>query len=121
MNKIKILGKVSNKIIKNLGFTFNNYFNVFFIDFSEVSIPIDTEFNTIISSRGNTTSCKINLVRITQQFGKEFKEIPEGWKTIVELEILEPKPKILKEMPFINDWYESKSFCVLEARCLKNV
>ncbi len=114
MNKekyeLKILGKVSKPVIEKLNFKFDNPNSVFFADFVEGSIPIGAEFTKIGKNRDE--SCNAKVIKVTQQFGKEFEEeIPKGWKTIIELQT---KSDILLNMQEIDDWYASDTYAIIE-------
>jgi len=45
------------------------------------------------------------LVAITQQFGRAFEVIPEGWKTISKFEFSEKDVcDLRKELPILDSW-----------------
>jgi len=121
---LKILGKVSKATIESLDYRFNNTeskatiesldyrFNntdlVFFVDFSNYTIPVGTIFSRIKNGDGGFAK----IIRITQQYGKDFKEIPKGWKTIVELET---DSEVLKKMDELDYWYSIDTPITIES------
>ncbi len=113
--KLKLVGKVSDVIIKELGIIFSDPLNVFFADFAEKDIPLQTKFDLIKDQNGKIIPTCLKIIKVTQQFGKEFSEIPSGWKTIVELKPLDKMPLVLSTMKKIDDWYDSKNYVYVES------
>ncbi|GAB5553478.1 MAG: hypothetical protein Sapg2KO_30690 [Saprospiraceae bacterium] len=55
--------------------------------------------------------CKVK--KITQQFGKHFEEIPEGWKTIEEIEYSQEKKIFFNKLPILDKWEKRDNYVQL--------
>jgi hypothetical protein len=112
--EIKVIGVVSPKVItkymkgidnKNI----NENEKLLFCDFSEFDIQVGQVFDVVKSMDKQVhLNSMIRLKSVTQQFGKQFDIIPSGWKTICLFEFLSKGiPEIVKNLPVIDDWYDS--------------
>jgi hypothetical protein len=84
---------------------------VLFCDYSDFDIPIGYTFSQIVDLRnGSKTSSMIQLKGVSQQFGFVFDSVPKGHKTICNFEFIQsPMPEIIKSLPRISNWHESKN------------
>jgi Fic family protein len=86
-----------------------------FCRYSNLEIPIGATFNYF--EKNNVLSPLKNeavLIAVTQQFGKPFEVIPEGWKTISKFEFSEEDVSNLKnELPVLNTWTSLDDKCYL--------
>jgi Fic family protein len=77
-----------------------------FCFYSELEIPIGATFNCFEKNNIQTLlKEEAVLIAVTQQVGKPFEVIPEGWKTISKFEFSEKDVNDLKrELPVIDSW-----------------
>ncbi len=107
-----VFSENNNKMIAN-GFKrkdFNHDIVIFFCSFSQFDIELGSVFYHIsnLDKELINIPCKLKLVDVTQQFGLPFDKVPEGHKTICKFCCLDNKtPKIIGEIPIVNNWYES--------------
>lgn len=111
MVKIDILGmlrsgEVFEKFSKILSLDISSKQVLLFCDFSEFNIPIGQEFNLMKDIKNDIVfKGKFILKGISQQFEKQFDEIPIGWQTICKFEIIEGDfTKFLNYVPASDDW-----------------
>lgn len=110
---IIILGKVSKKIIDLLSLSKSNNSIWLFVDYSEITYPKGFRFNYLIdvTQKKHTFPCEIKT--ITQQFGKYMEEIPEGWKTIIEIESSNPITPFVNELDTLDNWEKVENYIQL--------
>lgn len=117
-----IEGKVSKNILKQLKlediFFRNKNNEVLFLSYSYSDIKLEQLFDCIfdIQKPNNHEIIKCQIVKVTQQFGKIFNEIPHGWKTICQFEF-ENIPKMIDSLPVIETWgynYNNLGLCKSE-------
>jgi len=77
-----------------------------FCSYSEFEIPIGATFNCFEKNGMQTLLTEdAVLIAITQQFGKPFEVIPEGWKTISKFEFSDKDVNNLRnELPVLDSW-----------------
>jgi len=86
-----------------------------FCSFSQFEIPIGTTFNYFEKDNILIPLHHAMLIAVTQQFGKPFESIPEGWKTISKFEFsLEGVRELKSELPILDTWdYSSNKLYLL--------
>jgi len=83
--------------------------------YSELEVPIGATFNCFEKNNVQTQLKKdAVLIAVTQQMGKPFEVIPEGWKTISKFEFSEEDLYTLKnELPVLDSWTFLDDKCYL--------
>ena len=83
--------------------------------YSNLEIPIGATFNCFEKNNVQTQLKKdAILIAVTQQMGKPFEVIPEGWKTISKFEFSEEDLYTLKnELPVLDSWTFLDDKCYL--------
>lgn len=86
--------------------------NVVFCDYSDFTIPLGQVFNFLIIEETPKIiiPANIKLIWITQQFFKEWEEIPMGWKTICGFEY--EKKDLFERLPVIDAWDTNSKFII---------
>jgi hypothetical protein len=82
---------------------------VFFCDYSDFDIPLNTKFNSLQMGDVSIYSGTMKLKAVTQEFFKSFDSVPQGWKTICEIEFSTPPYQLISRIPIIKDWYDENS------------
>lgn len=81
---------------------------VLFCSFSGFDIPIGTIFEKVIApGRNNATivpNCRVELVKVSQQYRLPFDIIPMGYKTIAKFRFSDQVIPFLAELPISNHW-----------------
>ena len=74
--------------------------------YSGLDIPMGATFNCFEKNNIQTLlTDEATLIAVTQQFGKPFEVIPQGWKTISKFEFSEKDICGLKNsLPIIDSW-----------------
>ena len=108
MSRIAIKGVVSATVRRNLGLSLQANEIALFLSYSEEDVLVGHEFKYMIIGE-KSIEVSLTLRFVTQQFGKEFDLIPQGWKTIAVLETDNQLPKQLVEMKTVNSWDEESS------------
>jgi len=103
--KIIIKGRVNKKLNSNLLNIFNkcNDCFIFFIDYSNYNIPINSIFTKCIIN-DNPYVINWTLILITNQNFFQLDSIEEGYKTICGFKI-NSKINLINKIPFMKDWY----------------
>ena len=114
-----IISETSKKLIdKGFTETRDEFHTInLFCSYSELKIPIGATFNCFEKNNKQTILEKdAVLLAVTQQFGKPFEFIPEGWKTISKFEFSEKDVYNLKnELPILDSWtYLDDEFFLLK-------
>lgn len=110
---LKILGSANTNVIEKytniLNYKENDMQVILFCDYSTYDIPKGYIFNHLMDPLSqNNISCKAKLKDISQEFGIPFDSVPKGYKTICNFKFSGINiPKMIMELPIINDWYES--------------
>ena len=82
-----------------------------FLGFSYAHIPLGSRFEVIFHrdrpSEHYSVDC--TLVAVTQEMGKPFNGIPEGWQTICRLRFVGEVPEPLVRMVKIDSWSQGRS------------
>lgn len=83
---------------------------VCFLTFAYDDIPLGFQYEVIYSRNNPSRAQKAKSIvkLVTQQFSKPFDGIPRGWKTITLLSFPEGLPSLIKDLPVVDDWYESE-------------
>ena len=83
--------------------------------YSMLEIPIGATFNYFEKNNVQTPlKSEAVLIAVTQQFGKPFEVIPEGWKTISKFEFSEEDAYDLKnELSILDSWTFLDDKCYL--------
>ena len=84
---------------------------ILFVDYSDFDIPLGTKFTLFAENElGNKLhDISAKLIQVTQQWIKPYNQIPEGHKTICEIELDEQSGNLLRLMlPTVNTWYAAK-------------
>ena len=83
----------------------------FFLSYAYDSIFVDHEFDYIFRTTNVSQGREARSIikSVTQQFMKPFDCIPEGWKTICLIEFPDGIPDLIKELPIVENWFESAS------------
>ena len=81
---------------------------ILFAQFAYADLPIGKIFECcfMLDNPEEKKLAPIEVVAVTQQFGKPFDEIPHGWKTIVLAGFLSEVPAMVAGLPAIQDWYD---------------
>ena len=111
---LAIEGKVSKDIIESVksGLPYQKPDNseILFVSYSYADIPLGKNFDRVFII--GDTQCNIlsksKIAAVTQQFGKPFGNIPHGWKTICVIEFKEGVPELIKNLPYVKTWDDSK-------------
>ena len=116
--ELKVVGRASDGIL----IQFSSIFNlpiaqseiVLFCDFSDCDIPIGYTFKNVDDRENNRkVEGTITLKKVTQQFGRLFELIPEGWKTICLFSFSADLSPLLLKLPVVSNWYDSKRYLIL--------
>ena len=102
-----ILGKVSVEVLKNVASGFGNKSprDYFFVSYSEIDIPLEAKFTRVFCKNiENVFTINSVLTGATQQYGKPFDLIPHGWKTICKFSFSGELPRLISDLPVIDDW-----------------
>lgn len=110
---LRIEGKLSPKALELVGAGLPKAWpetaHVFFVSYSYADLPIGKNFEFAFSvdrpEEGEATTAIIRAV--TQQWGKPFKTIPHGWKTICVVDFPQGPPEILAHLPVLHTWSQS--------------
>lgn len=115
---ITIEGIASEKLCSILGLHQLGENEVFLVtSFAEDTIPIGHVFKDFKSTDTTFVIKDVNaeLTFVTQQYGKEFPEIPAGWKIIIKLRMgAEKIHDIKKRLKYIDAFLSEEVLCFLQ-------
>jgi len=57
--------------------------------------------------------CLSKVIAVTQQFAKPLSEIPDGWKTVCQIQFPKGLPDLVKRLPAVDSWYQNKEVICL--------
>lgn len=85
---------------------------ILFIGYTFDDIPVGKSFAVIFPKNKPTDgiNCESKIVAVTQQFGKPFDGIPNGWKTICIVEFPRGIPDLIKNLPIVESWFENEEY-----------
>lgn len=113
MNKyLRVQGKVAATVLQKLGLQppLNKKLNTawFFIDYANASFKKGASFDVVLSDTTKKIEkyTKIKLLQIVDQFGIKHTAIPDGFKTICQLEFIDAIsiPFTFKKLPNLLSW-----------------
>lgn len=111
--KLHIVGKVSNSIIKKIeGTSRTSSKDVWlFVGYCFKDFPVGSVFDILIEegTRNWNHDFKITLNEIYDEFGRSYKSIQIGYKTICSFECTPAIPGIIKSLPTLKTWQFGKS------------
>jgi hypothetical protein len=83
---------------------------VCFVGFSYADLAIPKQYDVVFNVDDPSQCCETEtrIIRVTQQLGKPFDEIPHGWKTICVVEFPSGMPSLVAKMPTVDSWYKSE-------------
>ena len=83
---------------------------ILFVGYSFDDIPLGKSFGAIFPRENPNQGIyyESKVFAVTQQMGIATEVIPRGWKTICIFEFPSGIPDIIKNLPVINSWFESK-------------
>ncbi len=112
---INISGEIDFKLEKEIEKELNWNLSIenricLFVMHSDCNISLGSEIIALYSKNETNKRIEVKgkLISVTQQYLKEFKEIPIGWKVIALFEFENELPKLLRELPRIESWYDRK-------------
>jgi hypothetical protein len=85
-----------------------------FASYTYADLPLPKNFD-VIFVRENPKQAIIvtsRVIRVTQQFNKEWREIPHGWKTICLIEFPKGVPPLMHTLPLIDGWSHDPLICL---------
>lgn len=110
-----IEGFVSNQTLKKVNdglqrTAYNNIFT-FFISYSKYDVKIGSQFNVLYKESNPEIFeyCTAELVDVTQELGRSWEMIPEGYKSIARFAFIGKIPRIINDLPVLDDWSYSSS------------
>jgi hypothetical protein len=81
---------------------------VLFVEYAYADVPLGRSFQVVFpygnAELGIRAECRI--VAVTQQFGRPFDLVPQGWKTICIIEFPKGTPDLIQQLPIIDNWFE---------------
>jgi len=85
---------------------------ILFIGYAFADVPIGKSFAVIFpkDKPNDGIYCESKIVGVTQQFGKPFDAIPNGWKTICIVEFPQGIPDLIKNLPVVETWFENEKY-----------
>jgi hypothetical protein len=90
---------------------------ILFVGFSYADIPLGKCFE-IIFPKGRAEAGIRNrscISAVTQQWGKPFDVIPNGWKTICVVEFPDGVPQMIEDLPTVEAWYCNRDWvCICD-------
>jgi hypothetical protein len=110
---LRILGRVSSSILKKLfqGKEFRKQnAEWLFADYAASTYEKGTTFDIIVPANGVDWNheYKIKLLKITDEYGRTFSQIPEGYKTICQFEFSPNVPQFVRQLPLLQGWVFNK-------------
>jgi len=88
---------------------------IIFCDYTSFNISLEHIFTQLETSKGATIQGQIIFKYATNDFLIPLESIPSGFKTICKFEIYsETQLSIVKQLPFISNWYESNEYLFFE-------
>jgi len=108
-SRLRLLGRVSARVLKR---TFPGLelkkpnTEWFFVSYSSDTYPVSSTFDIFIPGSGGEWNhdYKIKLLKITDEYGRRFNEISDGFKTICCFQFTSSIPKEIKQLPVLTDW-----------------
>jgi predicted membrane protein len=84
---------------------------VLFVSFSKFTIPVGTIFTTFLKKEELNNCCrgKFQVVQVTNQLCKPLNEIPEGYKTICQIDYGNNENfsnNWINNLQVVENWYE---------------
>lgn len=121
-------GKVHKQVLKNLfprmDFQSPNT-NWFFVDYSASQVLLGEQFDLIDvkGDQGQTYSTyTAKLIDVTDQFGRNLKEIPQGYKTISRFEFKPSIPSAINKIKTLKTWeYNPHSIRLFKKEIIKDI
>lgn len=82
---------------------------VLFFDFAYADLALGKKFSFVFPKDRpqEAVATEAVIVAVTQQWGKPFGEIPDGWKTISLVEFPRGVPALVDALPVVDGWYVS--------------
>lgn len=83
--------------------------------FADEDVPIGARFDRVVrvESAGELEVVRATLVAVTQQWGKPFANVPQGWKTFCLVDFPEGVPAMVAQLPTVDTWHQAPSSLVL--------
>jgi hypothetical protein len=78
-----------------------------FVDYATTTIPLNTQFDVLLEGDAKSLIPGVFIIKIIEcinQFGSNFQEIPEGWKTICKLDFYPEVPHKIDTLPTLQSW-----------------
>ena len=111
--QLKLLSIASEKVRKTLNFPTLESQLLLFVDYSNFNIPRGSAFNFYkINENDLWVNCEIVLEYITQEWGKEYLNIPKGHKTICNFSGIDTIP-CLQLLPEADAWKLSDNYLII--------
>jgi len=89
----------------------------FFVGFAYADLPFTKRFD-VVFPKGRPQDgvrCVCRIIAATQDFGKPFPEIPHGWKTICLIQFTGGMPRLVRQLPVVDSWYQNKEWvCICD-------
>ena len=81
---------------------------IVFLSYGYADVPLGRRYDCCFPSadEGDVTWVAVTVVAVTQQFGRPFKGIPHGWKTLALLRFEPEVPAVIRALPRTSGWYE---------------
>ncbi len=92
--------------------------------FAYADIPIPKKYTCLfeLANPKNSTEEECFIVDVTQQWSKPFDSIPQGWKTICNIQFPNRISKNFQQLEITDDWYDSKNaFGLCEKECFLEI
>jgi hypothetical protein len=90
---------------------------VVFVGFAYADLPFTKQFD-VVYPKGRPRDgvrCACRVIAATQQLGKPFPEIPDGWKTICVVHFSGGIPQLVQQLPAVDAWYQNEEWvCICD-------